>query len=95
MTPPSRYSTSPLPSISTVYQPSFAELVRDIVRWLRRDPPSTAEWLRQTQTVERLAAEIGEDPPPANRLEAQQGEAPAGLGRPARPMKARKAKRPS
>jgi hypothetical protein len=61
MTPPERYSVSPLPSYVTIRSPTFAEIVRDLWRWLRRDKATMTERQVRDAVVNRLAKEFDSD----------------------------------
>lgn len=62
MTPPERYSISPLPSFCTCARaPSFAELLVDLWRWLRRDKPTAGERRLEQQVIDRLAVKLAEE----------------------------------
>ena len=64
MTPPPRYSASPLPSFCTISarpQPSLLQALREIVAWWRGRRPSLVERIREEKRVEKIAELLAEE----------------------------------
>jgi hypothetical protein len=65
MTPPERYSASPLPSFCTVVRegrlPTLPESLTAVWRWLRKDRLTMRERQINDAVVNRLAEELGGD----------------------------------
>ena len=83
MTPPARYSASPLPSYATRqdgWPVGFSDALRDILIWLRLLRPPTAT-LRRLLAEERLVEKLAEALAEEDQAQTTTTPAPEGEGK--------------